>query len=156
MSSGAVRMVLDCFPRIFHACHRRHVRDDKTRQLLSSHQASVLDHLDAVEPMNLKALAAHLGVKPSAMSLMIDRLERGGFVRRSADARDARRVGLRLTKAGERIKRQQKVLDPDRVAQMLRRLNAKQRKAALEGLQLLARAASEVAVSTQKNVAKWR
>ena len=43
-------MVLECYPQIYFACHRRHVRDSATRELLSAHQASILDHLDDVEP----------------------------------------------------------------------------------------------------------
>src|SRR5437764_14511985 len=134
-------MVLDCYPKIFFACHRRHVRDDlqatgrRRRRVLSAHQASVLDHLDAVTPTHLHQLAAHLDVTPSTMSLMIDRLERGGYVRRSRDSHDARRINLRLTKSGLRIKQQQKVLDPELVEAMLRRLPPDERAAALAGLE---------------------
>jgi DNA-binding MarR family transcriptional regulator len=128
------------------------VRDERTRQALSSHQARVLDHLDPVAPTHLKELAAHLGITPPSMSLMIDRLERGGFVRRSRDARDARdarQVNLRLTRAGVRIKERQKVLDPEIVEAMLRRLPALERQSAVAGLQSLARAASELVESGQ-------
>jgi DNA-binding MarR family transcriptional regulator len=147
MIRAAIATVLDCYPKIFFACHRTHVRDDGTRKVLSSHQASVLDHLDAVEPTHLHELAAHLGITPSSMSLMIDRLERGGFVRRSRDTHDARRVNLRLTRAGLRIKEQQKVLDPDLVEAMLRQLSAADRELALAGLKILGRAASELVAS---------
>jgi len=144
MIRAAVETVLECFPAIFLACHRRHVRDDATKQVLSSHQASVLDHLDAIEPTHLHELAAHLGVTASSMSLMIDRLERAGFVRRSRDKQDARRTNLRLTKAGLRIKRQKKILEPRLVEAMLRRLAADEREAALRGLRLLAQAAGDI------------
>jgi DNA-binding MarR family transcriptional regulator len=140
---------LDCYPKVFLACHRTHVRDERTRRVLSSHQAAVLDHLDAVETTHLHELAAHLGVTPSSMSLMIDRLERGGYVRRSRDARDARRVKLRLTQAGARIKEQQKVLDPHLVAAMLQRLTPAQRESALGGLRVLAAAAEGLMTSGQ-------
>src|SRR5580700_10319405 len=131
MIRAAVATVLDCYPKIFFACHRTHVRDENTGRALSSHQAGVLDHLDPVEPTHLHELAAHLGVTPSSMSLMIDRLEKGGYVRRSRDTHDARRVNLRLTKAGLRIKEQQKVLDPDLIEAMLRRLPSDERESAL-------------------------
>jgi DNA-binding MarR family transcriptional regulator len=142
----ATRALLNGFPKIFHACHRRHRRDPRERSgsSLSAHQASVLDHLDATEPLTLRELAAHMGVTASTMSLTIDRLERGGYVRRSRDAEDARRVNLRLTAAGARIKRQQKVLEPDCVAAMLQRLTAAERQSAIEGFALLARAAEEL------------
>jgi DNA-binding MarR family transcriptional regulator len=155
MLRTAVATVLDCYPKIFFACHRRHVRDERgkgkgdERRVLSAHQASVLDHLDAVTPTHLHQLAGHMDVTPSTMSLMIDRLERGGYVVRSRDAHDARRINLRLTKAGLRIKQQQKVLDPALVGAMLRYLQPAERAAALAGLQSLARAASAVVADRQ-------
>lgn len=138
----AVAQLLAFYPRIYFACHMRHVRDTKRNKVLSSHQASVLDHLDEIEPTGLLALAAHMGVTASTMSLMIDRLARGGYVIRERDAEDGRRVNLRLTKAGGRIKSQQKVLDPERVRTMLGELTAEERKQALHGLELLARASA--------------
>ena len=65
-------------------------------------------------------------------------------------ARDARRVELRLTESGVGIKRQQKVLEPERVAAMLDRLAADDRAAALRGLELLAEAASELVAEGSK------
>ena len=49
----AVEEVLRLYPKIFLACHTRHVRDSVTGQQLSDHQASILDHLDEVEPTSL-------------------------------------------------------------------------------------------------------
>ena len=132
---------LEAYPRIFRACHVKHVRDPRSRRVLSRHQASILDHLDAHAPLQLRALAGHLGVTPSTMSLNIDRLELAGFVRRSRHPTDKRRTNLLLTPAGDRIKSQQKVLDPERVATLLRRLPATERTAALRALRLLAAAA---------------
>ena len=144
MIRAAVETVLECYPKIFFACHRNHVRDETSKKVLSSHQASILDHLDVIEPTHLHELAAHLGVTPSTMSLTVDRLERGGFVRRSRDTHDARRVNLRLTSTGQRIKQKQKVLDPNLVEALLRRLPVDEREAALAGLRALARAAAEL------------
>ena len=121
----------------------RHVRDPKRNRVLSSHQASVLDHLDDLEPTGLLALAAHMGVTASTMSLMIDRLARGGYVIRERDGQDGRRVNLRLTKAGVRIKSQQKVLDPERVRRVLGELTVGERQEAIHGLELLARASAQ-------------
>ena len=132
---------LNAYPRIFHACHLKHIRDPRSNHTLSRHQASILDHLDPRIPLQLHALARHLGVTPSTMSLHIDRLERTGFVRRSQHPTDKRRTNLLLTPAGIRIKSQQKVLDPDRVAALLRRLSAPDRTAALRALRQLADAA---------------
>jgi MarR family transcriptional regulator, organic hydroperoxide resistance regulator len=142
--SAEVETVLECYPQIYFACHRRHVRDEQTSAVLSAHQASVLDHLDDVESTSLVELAKHMGVTPSTMSLTVDRLERGGYVTRDRSAQDKRRVELRLTPSGMRIKRQQKVLEPELVQAMLARLDETRRRQALRGLELLAEAAVEM------------
>src|SRR5271165_4273128 len=123
MAQAEVDTVLRCYPQIYFACHRRHVRDEKTQNVICANQASILDHLDDVEATSLFELARHMGVTASTMSLTVDRLERGGYVRRERSKQDARRVDLRLTAAGLRIKRQQKVLEPDLIAAMLGRLD---------------------------------
>ena len=146
-----VETVLECYPRIYFACHRRHVKDEATQGVLSAHQASVLDHLDEVEGASLLELARHMGVTASTMSLTIDRLERGGYCTRERSKEDKRRVELRLTEAGVRIKRQKKVLEPALVAAMLERLNAVERQDALRGLELLAKAAGEMIRSGDLN-----
>ncbi len=151
MSKSAVETVLRCYPRIYFACHRRHVRDPKTKAVLSAHQAGVLDHLDGVEGTSLLELAKHIGVTASTMSLMVDRLERGGYVRRERSREDGRRVDLRLTPAGVRIKRQQNVLEPELVEAMLARLDEGRRRQALAGLELLAEAAGEMTASGKLN-----
>jgi DNA-binding MarR family transcriptional regulator len=146
-----VETVLECYPRIYFACHRRHVRDEQTEAVLSAHQASVLDHLDDVEGTSLLELAKHMGVTPSTMSLTVDRLERGGYVTRGRSTEDRRRVDLRLTASGARIKRQQKVLEPELVAALLARLDEPRRQQALHGLELLAEAAVEMVRSGDLN-----
>src|SRR3954471_17619872 len=142
--SNEVAAFLRLYPQIYFACHRRHVRDEKARKTLSLNQAGILDHLDNVEPTNLLSLARHMGVTPSTMSLNVDRLERAGYVRRERDRRDARRVELRLTEAGARLKQQQKLLDPELVGSLLKRLKGRDRTQTLHGLELLAAAATEM------------
>jgi len=151
MPQSGVETVLRCYPKIYFACHRRHVKDEQTEAILSAHQASILDHLDDVEPTSLLELARHMGVTASTMSLTVDRLERGGYVRRERSKEDGRRVDLRLTPAGVRIKRQQKVLEPALVAAMLDRLDDRKRQQALRGLELLAEAAAEMIASGTLN-----
>jgi DNA-binding MarR family transcriptional regulator len=141
--TGQAAQLMSLYPRIYFACHTRHVVDPKGNRVLSSHQASVLDHLDEIEPTGLLALAAHMGVTASTMSLMIDRLARGGYVIRERDAKDGRRVNLRLTKAGVRIKSEKSVLDPERVKTVLAQLTEEERKEAIHGLELLARASGQ-------------
>ena len=138
-----VRQVLSLYPQIYFACHTRHVRDLQSGAILSSHQASVLDHLDEIEPTALAELAAHMGVTASTMSITVERLVRGGYVSRIRDRDDTRRVQLRLTESGVRIKSEKSVLDPERVRAMLANLTREERRRALAGLALLARASQQ-------------
>jgi DNA-binding MarR family transcriptional regulator len=139
----AMTALMTLYPRIYFACHTRHVRDPQTQRLLSRHQASILDHLDELEPTTVMDLAAHMGVTAATMSLAIDRLERKGYVVRLRDAKDRRRVHVRLTTAGVRIKGASSVLDPERVQRLMARLSDTDRRRAIEGLGLLAQAAEE-------------
>jgi len=88
-------------------------------------------------------LAAHMGVTPATMSVSIDRLERKGYVVRLKDAKDRRRVHVRLTTAGVRVREASSVLDPERVEALVARLSEAERTRAVDGLALLARAAQE-------------
>ena len=140
---AAMTAVMTLYPRIYFACHTRHVRDPQTQRLLSRHQASILDHLDELEPTTVMDLAGHMGVTAATMSLSVDRLERKGYVVRLKDAKDRRRVHVRLTSAGVRMREANSVLDPTRVEALVARLTDDERTQAVEGLGLLARAAQE-------------
>jgi len=137
-----VERVMTLYPRIFFACHTRHVRDARSEQVLTSHQASILDHLDERHPMRLSDLAEHMGVTPGTMSIHVDRLERMGFVSRKRSEADARQVELRLTGDGVRVRDDKSVLDASLVQRMLSQLTASERRDAIRGLALLARAAT--------------
>jgi DNA-binding MarR family transcriptional regulator len=136
-----VERVMTLYPRIFFACHTRHVRDERSGRVLTSHQASILDHLDERDAMRLSDLADHMGVTPGTMSVHVDRLERMGFVSRRRSEADARQVELRLTADGVRVRDDKSVLDPALVQQMLSELTAAERREAIQGLALLAQAA---------------
>src|SRR5215813_3714125 len=136
-----VAQVFRDYPRIYFACHREHVRDPKTEVDVSARQVSILDHLDANHPTMLSDLAQHLGVTPATMSLAIGRLVERGYVTRVLDPVDRRKVQLRLTADGVRVTNANSVLEPTLVEEMLDQLSAKDRAAALRGLELLARAA---------------
>ena len=139
--SDDVAAVFRDYPRIYVACHRRHVRDPDDGTLLSANQVSVLDHLDLVEPTILGELAEHMGVTPGTMSIAVGRLVRQGYVSRVLDPADRRRVQLRLTDAGVRVRATHSVLEPELVADMLAHLSTAERDDALRGLALLARGA---------------
>ena len=139
----AMTAVMTLYPRIYFACHMRHVRDPQSQRMLSRHQASILDHLDELDPTTVMDLAGHMGVTAPTMSLAIDRLERKGYVVRLRDAKDRRRVHVRLTSAGVRVREASSVLDATRVEALVARLSDDERARAVEGLALLARAAQE-------------
>lgn len=138
-----VERLLDAYPRIYFACHTRHVRDPDTGDELSAHQASLLSHLDEVDPTTITELAEHMGVTVSTMSLGVKRLVRDGYVERDPSPEDGRVVHLRLTGRGVRVRDAQTVLDPERVRLLLEQLGETDRERALEGLELLAGAAGE-------------
>jgi DNA-binding MarR family transcriptional regulator len=133
------RRLLDAYPAIFLACHRRHVRDDETGRVITAHQASVLDHLHATSPTKPSKLAEHMGVSRSTMSITIARLARGGYIRITRDKHDARCVGVTLTAAGSRVQEQNSVLDPELVKNMFRSMPATELETALQGIEQLAK-----------------
>jgi DNA-binding MarR family transcriptional regulator len=149
-----VRQLLGAYPRIYFACHTRHVKDPATGDEISAHQASILDHLDDVEAMSTTDLAEHMGVTVATMSLAIDRLERRHYVRRDRDPKDRRRVLLRVTAAGVRLREAKSVLDPVRVEQVLGQLSPADRDKALEGLELLARASERYMKASSRSAFK--
>ena len=143
MITAQISTLMDCYPKIYFACHTRHVQDEETNQRLSAHQASILDHLDELEPTSLLKLTGHMGVTASTMSLTVDRLVRAGYVTRDRDALDARKVALRLTTDGARLKERKSVLDRELVAAMLGRMKPRERAEGLAGLEMLAKAAAD-------------
>jgi DNA-binding MarR family transcriptional regulator len=137
----AAETLIRLYPRVFFACHLRHVVDVERRRVVSEHQAQILEHLDEVHAMSLTGLAGHMGVTPATMCVQVDRLVRAGYVRREPDREDRRRLLIRLTPDGARLKEARSVLDRDRVEALLQRLEPGERQRALDGLTLLARAA---------------
>jgi DNA-binding MarR family transcriptional regulator len=139
-----IEVILHAYPRIYLACHVGRVRDPASGASMSAHQASILSHLDDVDPTMVGELADHLGVTASTMSLTLGRLERAGFVHKSRDPADRRVMNVRLTEAGVRARDAQSVLDAERVAEMLGLLGSEDRAVALRGLRLLANAADSL------------
>jgi DNA-binding MarR family transcriptional regulator len=131
------------YAQIYFACHTRHVHDPESGTRVSARQASILSHLDSVDPTPLSQLASHMGVTVSTMSIAVDRLVRQGYVVRDRAESDARVRHVRLTAAGERLRAAQKVLDPRLVRAMLSRLSPADRRDALRGLEHLGAAARE-------------
>jgi MarR family transcriptional regulator, organic hydroperoxide resistance regulator len=139
MFDAQVRRIQEAYPAIYLACHRRHVRDDETGAVVTAHQASILDHLDVRKATTLVKLADHLGIGRSAMSIQVKKLVRRGYVQRKAVREDSRKVGLTLTAAGNRLKNENTVLDPELVRAMLGLMPDAELRPALDGIERLAK-----------------
>ena len=127
---------------------RRHIRDDESGAVVTAHQASILDHLDVQKPMTLSKLAEHLGIGRSAMSIQVSQLVRRGYIRRRAIRGDARKTGLTITAAGNSVKKQNTVLDPDLVRSLFASMPEAELESGLRGIERLARYA---AMLTRRN-----
>lgn len=140
----AVHAVLSAYPAIHAACRRRYHRDPGSGRSLSDHLAGILDHLDPVAPVTVGSLADILRVTPATISLQLNQLVRLRLVIRQRDEQDARRVQLRLSEAGTRVRELRSLLDPERVRAALGRLPEPEQNAVVAGLRLLARVAGEL------------
>jgi DNA-binding MarR family transcriptional regulator len=129
------------YPQIYIACHTDHVRAASTKWRISSQDASILVHLDRDFGLSPRALADHLGVAPSTLSAAIARLADLGYLTNRPNDTDRRKRELRLTARGAQAIASTSVLDAERVRVLLKKLKPAERKAALNGLALLARAA---------------
>jgi DNA-binding MarR family transcriptional regulator len=76
----------------------------------------VLSHSGAMSPT---ALAHTVGMSTGGLSISLGRLERAGYVRRTMDRNDRRRVSVELTRKAERV--EQQIFGPvlDEVAELL-------------------------------------
>lgn len=146
MSNGRldVRIVQTCYPQIYLACHTRHTRAASTAHRLSARDSSLLAHLDERRPSTPSDLARHLGVARSTMSAALKRLRALGYITMTDDPGDRRNVLLRLASKGAAAMRATSVLEPARVRRVLAALSQDDRRDALRGLELLARAAQIV------------
>lgn len=141
VSNRDVRLVQVAYPQIYFACHTRHIRRASTPERLSAADSTLLAHLDEERPVRSTALARHLGVANSTLSAAIARLANQGYVIQVRDTADRRAIELRLSRKGAAAMQASSVLDTPLVRQMLERLKPRERKRALDGLSLLARAA---------------
>lgn len=131
------------YPQVYHACHRRHVAKRSNERGLTERDASILAHLGPEWPTSVSELAHHFGVGLPTMSEAVARLERLGYVERGERADDRRARALRLTEAGRAAVGDSSVLDAGRLERVLARLSEEERRAAVRGLELLARAARD-------------
>jgi len=141
MNDDDVFEVQRLYPQIYMACHTDHVRAASTKWRISSQDASILVHLDRDSGLSPRTLAKHLGVAPSTLSAAIARLAELGYLTNEPNGADRRKRELRLTPRGAEAIASTSVLNAERVRAVLKKLKPAERKAALNGLALLARAA---------------
>jgi DNA-binding MarR family transcriptional regulator len=120
------------YRRVWGALHRG---DDPE---LSQHERQLLHHVPETGGIALTALAAHLALPKSTASVVVKDLERRGFVRRSRDDRDERRLAIVLSPEGAARVRADTVLEPELVARALAALPDAVRAALLEHFEALA------------------
>ena len=140
MLDDQVEAILAAYPTLHAAWRRRGVQDQAGRRV-SNHQAGILEQLDPAALITVGELAQRLGVTPATISIQLARLVRLRLVVREADPGDGRRVRIRLSEAGARMRNLRSLLDPDRVRAALSRLDEPEREAAIAGLRALAAAA---------------
>ena len=87
---------------------------------------------------------------PSTLSATLKRLERLGYISIVAVDEDRRRRQIFLTARGSEAIAATSVLEGRKVKQLLARLSYAERRTALEGLRLMARAACELSEESQK------
>ena len=147
MLDDQVEAILAAYPSLHAAWRRRGVQDQATGRRVSNHQAGILEQLDPAEPITVGELAQRLGVTPATISIQLARLVRLRLVTREADPGDGRRVRVRLSEAGTRMRNLRSLLDPERVRAALARLPEPEREAAIAGLRALATAAMALMVN---------
>jgi DNA-binding MarR family transcriptional regulator len=127
------------FADLFGLAYRRFYRRVPVGEyLLTSESIAALQHLIEAGPLTVAEAAAHLGRSQSAMSEMLDRLERRGLVARVADQRDRRRTLVWLTDEGrEALDEAQRVLSEVRLREAFAVLDPDQRDRLIELMRVL-------------------
>lgn len=72
------------------------------RMGLEASELSALEHLQAVGPITLGRLGERLSMSPGAVTALVDRLERKGYVERIPNPKDRRSALVRETEVGLR------------------------------------------------------
>ena len=70
------------------------------RMGLEASELSTLEHLQAAGPMTLGQLGKRLSMSPGAVTALVDRLEKKGYVERLLNPKDRRSALLRETNTG--------------------------------------------------------
>ncbi|MCQ4164319.1 MarR family winged helix-turn-helix transcriptional regulator [Tahibacter harae] len=126
------------YPALYLRLHARWGKDEKRP---SPEALAVLRHLQRSGPLSMSEAARHFDRAPSAVSELMDRIEANGWIARSVDGRDRRRILIWLTDAGlALLARASEVLSREALARALAQLDATQREQLLLGLRALLQA----------------
>ena len=115
----------------------RSARDTREHVGLTGAQLFVVRLLAEAPAQSVNDLAARTGTHQSTVSVLVSRLVARGLVTRSTDAADARRVTLALTPAGRALTRKAPTPAYARLADALRRLPQRERRALAQSLSRL-------------------
>jgi DNA-binding MarR family transcriptional regulator len=140
----SVVRVQAAYPRIYLACHSRHQNARSTAEQLSQRDASLLAHLHERDAVTQADLARHMSVAKSTLSEALAGLEERGFVLRGSSEQDGRGASVRRTRRGTEAMSGASVLESDRLRGVLAALSPDELQCAIEGLELIARAAERV------------
>jgi DNA-binding MarR family transcriptional regulator len=127
------------FAELFGKAYRRFYRRVPVGQYrLTSESIAALQHLVETGPLTVAEAARHLKRSQSAMSEMLDRLERRNLVARIADERDRRRTLVWLTDEGQdALDEAQRVLSEGRLREAFDGLDQTDRVRLIEAMRLL-------------------
>lgn len=156
MASMDAKSAAADFAELFPAVYRRFYRrlpPDLHR--LTSESMAALHHLEIAGPLTVSEAARHLDRSQSAMTEMIDRLERRQLVARISDERDRRRTLVWLTDEGRTaLDKAHQVLSETRLEQAFAVLEENDRANLLDAMRLLVETSPHVGPSDEKGPEK--
>jgi DNA-binding MarR family transcriptional regulator len=145
-----IRDIQNYYPQIYLACHVEHrVRRDSSNEI-TDREGAVLAHLDASEGVGARELAKHLGIGAPALSATLKRLQQLGLIYVKISKSDARKREILLTGKGKDSMSTSSVLDARRLKDVLAKLTKDERRLAVEGMALLARAAKSMRLENER------
>ena len=107
-------------------------RESICREDLSISQCYALYALSSTGPLSLNELASYLNLEKSSASRLAHNLLEGGFIKRTSDPDDWRKISLQITKRGSAVVA--RIVDDGikEVSEVFSGFNASERTAALE------------------------
>ena len=134
------------------ALHRLGLERDRLNRALARaaglapSDLAALEHIEFAGQIDQRRLAERLSLTPGSVSILVDRLERAGLCRRTADPADARRSVLELTERAGALARRHGVAEYEAaVERAAASLTASERAAAARFLASAADAAEGLA-----------